>query len=155
MTIASVKNCTRMSPRLAPTALRRPTSRVRSVTLTSMMFMMPMPPTSSEMAAMLPSKVVKVLEVEVTLLRMSAWLRTRKSLSAPAASLCRDRMIAVTCACARSISSAERTWRLMVLTVVVPAPPSFSCAVCSGTMITSSWFWGPFVPLDSSTPITS
>ena len=29
----------------APTAMRMPISRVRSVTLTSMMFMMPMPPT--------------------------------------------------------------------------------------------------------------
>ena len=35
-----------MSRRRAPTALRMPISRVRSVTLTSMMFMMPMPPTS-------------------------------------------------------------------------------------------------------------
>ena len=64
-------------------------------------------------------------------------------------------MIAVTCACARSISSAERTCRLMVFTVVVPAPPSFSCAVWSGRMITLSWFWGPLVPLDFKTPITS
>ena len=34
--------------------LRMPISRVRSVTVTSMMFMMPMPPTSREMAAMPP-----------------------------------------------------------------------------------------------------
>ena len=32
-------------------AMRIPISRVRSVTETSMMFMMPMPPTSSEMLA--------------------------------------------------------------------------------------------------------
>ena len=32
--------------------MRRPISRVRSVTETSMMFMMPMPPTSSETEAM-------------------------------------------------------------------------------------------------------
>ena len=37
--------------RRAPTAMRRPISRVRSVTETSMMFMMPMPPTTSETAA--------------------------------------------------------------------------------------------------------
>ena len=42
---ASIKNCTRMSAARAPTAMRMPISRVRSVTLTSMMFMMPMPPT--------------------------------------------------------------------------------------------------------------
>ena len=38
-----------MSKRRAPSALRMPISRVRSVTLTSMMFMMTMPPTTSEM----------------------------------------------------------------------------------------------------------
>ena len=50
------------SPCRAPTALRMPISRVRSVTLTSMMFMITMPPTTSEMqvtgttmAAIMPS----------------------------------------------------------------------------------------------------
>ena len=36
----------------APTARRMPISLVRSVTESSMMFMMPMPPTMSETAAM-------------------------------------------------------------------------------------------------------
>ena len=45
---ASVANCPRMRRRLAPSALRMPISRVRSVTLTSMMFRMPMPPTTSD-----------------------------------------------------------------------------------------------------------
>ena len=40
-----------MSRRRAPSALRMPISRVRSVTDTSMMFMITMPPTSSEIAA--------------------------------------------------------------------------------------------------------
>ena len=40
-----------MWPALAPTAIRRPISRVRSVTETSMMFMIPTPPTTSEMVA--------------------------------------------------------------------------------------------------------
>ena len=44
-----------MLRRSAPMALRMPISRVRSVTVTSMMFMMPMPPTSREMPAMAPS----------------------------------------------------------------------------------------------------
>ena len=38
--------------------MRTPISRVRSVTETSMMFMMPMPPTSSDTAATLRSSVV-------------------------------------------------------------------------------------------------
>ncbi len=49
-----------MSALLAPIALRMPISRVRSVTVTSMMFMTPIPPTSSEIAATAPSKTVKV-----------------------------------------------------------------------------------------------
>ena len=44
----------------APTAMRMPISRVRSVTLTSMMFMMPMPPTRSDTAATLASSSVIV-----------------------------------------------------------------------------------------------
>ena len=39
---------------VAPMALRMPISRMRSVMLASMMFMMPMPPTSRLMAAMMP-----------------------------------------------------------------------------------------------------
>ena len=41
-----------MSDLLAPRARRRPISRVRSVTLVSIMFMIPMPPTSSDTPAM-------------------------------------------------------------------------------------------------------
>ena len=44
-----------MSLRRAPSALRMPISRVRSVTLTSMMFMMTIPPTTSEISAMAPA----------------------------------------------------------------------------------------------------
>ena len=44
-----------MSPARAPIAMRIPISRVRSVTETSMMFMMPIPPTSREMEATAPS----------------------------------------------------------------------------------------------------
>ena len=41
-----------MSPRRAPTDFRKPISRVRSVTETSMMFMITIPPTTSEIEAM-------------------------------------------------------------------------------------------------------
>ena len=44
--------------------MRMPISRVRSVTLTSMMFMMPMPPTTREMPAIEPSSSVMILEME-------------------------------------------------------------------------------------------
>src|SRR2546421_20392 len=43
-TIDSIRNWSRMSRRRAPIALRIPISRPRSATLTSMMFLIPMPP---------------------------------------------------------------------------------------------------------------
>jgi hypothetical protein len=48
---ASMRNCSRIARARAPTARRSPISRVRSVTETSMMFMIPMPPTSNETIA--------------------------------------------------------------------------------------------------------
>ena len=67
---ASSKNCRAMSSLRAPIDLRRPISRVRSVTETSMMFMMPMPATTSATPpiavsplAMTPSTVLKVCSV--------------------------------------------------------------------------------------------
>ena len=54
---ASTRNWVMMSDLRAPSARRMPISRVRSVTLASMMFIMPMPPTSSEMPAMAPATI--------------------------------------------------------------------------------------------------
>src|SRR5215813_14298554 len=48
---ASARNCSSTCTRRAPIAMRIPISRVRSVTETSRMFMIPMPPTSSEIEA--------------------------------------------------------------------------------------------------------
>ncbi len=60
-------------------ALRMPISRVRSVTETSMMFMMPIPPTSSEMPAMLASRMVMVSETVLAASAMSVCELTLKS----------------------------------------------------------------------------
>jgi len=57
----SMRNWRRMSPRRAPSALRTPISRVLSVTETSMMFMMTMPPTTSEIEAMAMVTAKKLL----------------------------------------------------------------------------------------------
>ena len=51
ISVASSRNWRTIARRGAPTARRTPISRVRSRTLASMMFMMPMPPTSSEIEA--------------------------------------------------------------------------------------------------------
>ena len=61
--VASIRNWFRITRRGAPSALRMPISRVRSVTVTSMMLVMPMPPTSRLIAATAPSRVVKVSAV--------------------------------------------------------------------------------------------
>ena len=60
----SVMNCIRIAAAGAPSALRVPISRVRSVTETIIMFITPMPPTSSESAAMaeMPSDTVPSIE---------------------------------------------------------------------------------------------
>ena len=54
-----MRNWARMSRDRAPTALRMPISRVRSRTETSMMFMIPIPPTISEIEAIPPSSSVE------------------------------------------------------------------------------------------------
>ena len=64
------------SPRSAPIALRMPISRVRSVTVTSMMFITPIPPTSSEIAATTPSRTVSVSLDDVAAERIDDALKT-------------------------------------------------------------------------------
>ncbi len=66
---------------MAPTALRIPISRVRSVTDTSMMFITPIPPTSSEIAATSPSRVVNTLLLAAEVCRIEPWLMTLKLLA--------------------------------------------------------------------------
>ena len=58
-TTDSVSICAMMSERRAPSALRRPISRVRSVTTISMMFMITMPPTTSD-SATTPTSTAKM-----------------------------------------------------------------------------------------------
>ena len=60
-----------------------PISRVRSVTETIMMFMMPIPPTSSEIPAIDPRSSVIIFVFSVKLSMRLVILRTVKSSSAP------------------------------------------------------------------------
>ena len=78
-TTASTRNCRRMSREQAPTASRIPISRVRSVTETSMMFMMPTPPTISDTLATEPSSNVITSVMTPSTLRISELLNTSKS----------------------------------------------------------------------------
>ena len=68
-TTLSSRNCWSITPRLAPMALRMPISRVRSVTVTSIIFMMPIPPTMRDIPAMPPRRIARM---EVTLLIVSS-----------------------------------------------------------------------------------
>ena len=73
---ASMTNCSMMYRSLAPRDFRMPISRVRSVTETSMMFMMPMPPTTKEMAAMPASTPTRILIMLVMVSNISDMLTT-------------------------------------------------------------------------------
>ncbi len=99
-----------MSLRRAPTAMRRPISLVRSVTDTSMMFMMPMPPTISEMTAVAPSRKLRMFCVSVRVRMNSAMSRTRKSSGVPERTRRRSRSSVSISACASLISSGR--WHL-------------------------------------------
>ena len=79
--IASIRNWFRMSMPLAPTLILKPISRVRSVTDTYIMFMMPIPPTKSEMPATEPSRMVMVDMVLFIMLDISSCERMVKSSS--------------------------------------------------------------------------
>ena len=61
--------------------MRRPISRVRSVTLTYMIFMMPMPPTTSDMPAMHARRMVMRSVVELSIVASSSCERMLKSSS--------------------------------------------------------------------------
>src|SRR3989442_1644796 len=74
---ASVRNCSRTCTRRAPIAMRMPISRVRSVTETSRMFMMPIPPTRSEIEATAASSTA-MIRLLLSGPRAS-WLRVRTS----------------------------------------------------------------------------
>src|ERR1044072_7137993 len=76
---ASNRNWSRIARRGAPSALRTPTSRVRSVTATSMMFMTPMPPTTSAIDEMsIINATIPPVTVLYTVMNASS-LNTSKS----------------------------------------------------------------------------
>ena len=64
MTADSIKNCVKTSPVLAPRAFLIPISLVLSVTETSIIFIMPIPPTTSDIAAMAPTAIESVPSME-------------------------------------------------------------------------------------------
>ena len=81
ITTDSIKNCIIMSILRAPIAFLNPISFVRSVTETSMMFMIPIPPTTSEIAAIHPKSKLIVLVVLLNIFWISLMSRISKEFS--------------------------------------------------------------------------
>src|SRR3977135_3267888 len=84
MTVASTRNCSSTCARRAPIAMRMPISRVRSVTDTSRIFMIPTPPTRSEIDARIASSSAITRPVLSAVEAISLKLRTLKSSGSPA-----------------------------------------------------------------------
>ncbi len=78
-----MRNWSRMSRLRAPIAFRIPISRVRSRTETSMMFMIPMPPTTREIEAMPPRSSVSRPVTDENVSSSWAWLAMLKSSFVP------------------------------------------------------------------------
>src|SRR5689334_21523247 len=104
--IDSIRNWRRITPLRAPIAIRMPISRVRSVTLTSMMFMMPMPPTISDTMATDASRFVMILLDASAASAMSVRFLTVKSSSIFGAILWRWRSRLVICSWAVNVAEA-------------------------------------------------
>ena len=67
----SVRNCPRISLRDAPTAFLSPISRVRSVTVTSMIFMIPIPEITRASAETLIRTIVRITEIALAVSRIA------------------------------------------------------------------------------------
>ena len=108
----SVRNCNRMAEFFAPMDIRKPISLVRSVTVTYMMFMMPIQPTNKEIKAMATKTVVIIPVIDDIISSISCWVRTSKSSLPPSGILCETRKIlsiSSTAASATSSEAAEHT----------------------------------------------
>jgi hypothetical protein len=100
---ASARNWAWISPWVAPIARRTPISLMRSRIEASMMFMIPIPPTTSEIDAMAPSTMLKIVFVRCSCLSSSSGTLISKSVT----SLCRRWSIRRTTS-ATAVTSVER-----------------------------------------------
>ena len=129
-----------------------PISRVRSVTVTSMMFITPIPPTSSEIAATAPSRTVKVCCDALEAAMKLAWFRTRKS-GWLSVILCVLSSVEVISASACEVTLPD--FASVTIWLIGPViPVSVFCTVEIGAIAMSSWLVRPWLPFDLSTPTT-
>src|SRR5581483_738390 len=116
----SIRNCRSTSERRAPMALRMPISRVRSVTDTSMMFMMTIPPTMREIPAMAIMAAKNLLLRSDHSVRKLALVSAAKLSGCPGRSCRRERMM--TRAPSMASSRVETPYALPAMRMLVCAP---------------------------------
>ena len=139
MVNASVRNWVRMLNRVAPSALRTPISRIRSVTETSMMFMTPMPPTTRLTLATPPSRTAKIA-MDCCCASTNCWgFMIMKSFAPPGRILCSRRIT-------RSMSTMPVSSGMPSATLADSRsrrslPNTRNSAVDSGMNTSSSGFW--------------
>lgn len=114
-----------------------PDFAVRSVTDTSMMFMMPMPPTRRLTAATAPSSPVSIVVVAVCASAICLRSRTEKSSSSPRPMLRRSRIRRSMSAWTLAVSKPSAAETRMVGMSVLPAIRRWNARM--GIRITSSW----------------
>ncbi len=103
---ASTRNCHRISRRVAPSALRTPISRVRSVTEIIMIAITPTPPTINPTADSMNSTYRMIMVMPLSFSRNFSWLTTAKLLSWPGRRWRRSRIASVTSSIASAVVAA-------------------------------------------------
>jgi len=111
--------------------MRRPISRVRSVTDTNMMFMMPTPPTTREIMATTRSSLVIMPAVEVSALVISVMSRMLKSSGSPGLARWRSRSNWVIWLMAAGISPVDPAAAMIWSTLVKR----------TGSGVSAAWTW--------------
>ena len=144
---ASARNTARMCRRLAPIARIRPISEVRSDTETSITFMMPMPATESEIAAIATSASVSTPSTVPSVSTTASWVRMVKSTSPS----WRSWSTALTLSRTLSRSAWARVCRIIRNS---PARLKSCIAVATGMIAMSSRLMPTWRPRGSSTPMT-
>ena len=130
-----------------------PISRVRSVTVTSMMLVTPMPPTTRLIAATVASRAVKVAAVSWLVCRICAELVIRNGEVWFAGTWCRAVSNCVTSACAVSTRSLFAAWTTIWLSA--PYPAWVARSVLIGTIAVAFGSENPVLSLLASTPRTT
>ncbi len=111
-----MSTCVRMSLLRAPMAFRTPISRVRSITDTSMMFMITMPPTTRAIDTNIGRTVNSMREMLSQNAIASSAVSSAKSASSLGRRPRRARMMPSTSICASLSRSGSSVWMMMLST---------------------------------------